>query len=150
MPQQPVALIGDLVAEAPRTTGGLVALGKVATALDWQPSDLVSYRLFPDRRAVVLRPSDTALADEPWQTVSPLDQGETYIDAKRRLRLPPPLLMSLGVRATGDQLLAWGFRRVGLRKWAGATRTGGATPWVVLLMHPAAAMPVGWDEWVQW
>lgn len=149
LPQQPLALVGDLVVEAPRTTGSLIAVGKVATALGWQPSDLVSFRLFPVRRAVILRPADT-LRDGSEQTVVGLDHGETWIDSKRRLRLPPGVLTSLGVRASGDQVLLWGHRRLGHRKPLGGKRPDGSTPWVVLLMHPMEAMPSAWDEWFEW
>lgn len=150
LPQQPLGLLGDLVVEAPRVSDGMVAIRKVATAIGWPSDALANFRLFPNARAVVLRPTDTVTEADPWRTLAGADHGEVSIDDKGRIRLPAGILVALGVRPDGDQILVWAYRRVGTRQPMGSPKPSTDKPWAMLLMHPRSAMPQGWDEWVEW
>ena len=150
IPQQPEGLPGELVLDAPRICDGLISVGKVASTLGWVSGEGVSYTLRPEDRAVILRPQDIFRLDEPHLTIEFRDDGETTIDSKRRLRLPPAVLMSLSLRPDGDQVFVWGLKTARPLGGHKPTRRSGGNPWIVLLRHPREVTPPSMEAWVSW
>ena len=152
IPQQPRRLFGEYVIDAPRINDGMISLGKIAASLGWFEREKISFTMFPDKFSVIGRPADAIMSDGTNRTVAIQDHLQLRTDAKQRLRLPPGILMALGLKENDDQVLIWGsrFQNELNSPRMRAKRGGGGGVWHFLMVNPYEHNSLDWEGWLEW
>jgi hypothetical protein len=143
LPPRPSRSAGSAICEAPRLSDGMVYLSRTSRALDWRPGDELAVEFDIERRRVVVRPGAYPLAAYGQGTVGMWSGLGSDLDRRRRVRLPPPALMALGV-AEGGLLLAFGRQLPKVARDADGQRSA------VLLMPAQDFQPLQWMEQLEW
>jgi hypothetical protein len=143
LPPRPSRSPGSAICEAPRLSDGMVYLSRTSGALGWSPGEELAVEFDVEQRRVVLRPGAYPLAAYGQGTVGMWSGLGRQLDRRRRVRLPAPALMALGV-ADGGLLLAFGRTLPKVARDAGGKRSA------VLLMPAQDFQPLRWMEQLEW
>jgi hypothetical protein len=121
----------------------MVYLSLTSEALGWYPGDELAVEFNVQERRVVLRLAAYPLAAYGVGTVGMWAGLGSDLDRRRRVRIPPPALMALGV-AEGGLLLAFGRSLPKVARHADGQRSA------VLLMPAQDFQPLQWMEQLEW